>query len=656
MSWMTKLYETYERGAELDLSDNDKLLPICHTQQNAHINIVLDVNGNFKKATVLEKIKIILPATEQSAGRTRGEAPHPLADKLQYVAKDYSYYSSKKNSYFDGYQKLLLSWCESRYCHPKAKTVYQYISKGNILKDLIDARIIHVDSKNILLSYWPYEDNSDNPIPLLFKVLPKENGCLDQGNALICWTVEIDSDPNAETWNDESLQKSWIAFDTSMKSKKGLCYVSGKESILSANHPAKIRHTGDKAKLISSNDKEGYTYRGKFILDSEALAISYEVTQKAHNALRWLISRQGHRNGDQRFVAWAVSCKPIPAPLIDTFSFLKNNMNEPEQDVYEDNMMKLDHGRDLGQSFALKLNKKMAGYRSELNDYESIITMMIDSATPGRMGVSYYRECMAKEFIDLLESWHLDFAWPQRYNMPLKQQNDKKLKYKSIWSVSAPAPYIIIDAAYGKSVSDSLKKNLHERLLPCIMEGRPLPPDILNSCIHRASNPFACESWEWKRNIGVVCALYRGFYHRHPIQSKRRNYSMSLEIQNTSRDYLYGRLLAIAERIEKEALRIANENRITTAERLMQRFSARPYSTWRTIELSLRPYIQKLNHSRKGFITNRLNELDEIMNLFNTTEFMSDKKLSGEFLLAYHCQKQETKIQSTSTIKEEIES
>ena len=65
---------------------------------------------------------------------------------------------------------------------------------------------------------------------------------------------------------------------------------------------------------------------------------------------------------------------------------------------------------------------------------------------------------------------------------------------------------------------------------------------------------------------------------------------MTLETDRRTRDYLYGRLLAIAENIESRALFVARETRDTTAARLMQRFADRPYSTWRTIELALVPY------------------------------------------------------------------
>ena len=81
MSWISKLYETYEKAAVLDLPINEKITPVNHTPQNAHINIVIDAEGNFRRAEVL-KTQIILPATESSAGRTGKRAlPHPLHDK-----------------------------------------------------------------------------------------------------------------------------------------------------------------------------------------------------------------------------------------------------------------------------------------------------------------------------------------------------------------------------------------------------------------------------------------------------------------------------------------------------------------------------------------------------------------------------------------------
>ena len=208
--------------------------------------------------------------------------------------------------------------------------------------------------------------------------------------------------------------------------------------------------------------------------------------------------------------------------------------------------------------------------------------------------------------------------------------------------MSTPVPKWIIETAYGDVVktNETLRKNVIERILPCIVEGWPFPWDIVQSAVRRTCNRNNCEQWEWERNLGVTCALFKGYYQRYHDKTKRRHYAMSLEQDRTTRDYLYGRLLAIAERIEEVALRVAGEERPTTAARLMQRFAEQPFSTWRNIELALQPYMQRLKGTRAGFLNNRQKELNMVLAAFNPDEFTSDKPLSGEFLLGYHCQRQ----------------
>ena len=116
---------------------------------------------------------------------------------------------------------------------------------------------------------------------------------------------------------------------------------------------------------------------------------------------------------------------------------------------------------------------------------------------------------------------------------------------------------------------------------------------------------------------------------------------MGLEKDNDNRDYLFGRLLAIAERIEDIALSLTDEKRSTNAARLMQRFADRPAATWRILELALNPYIQRLKVNRGGFLHNIQSELDEIMGKFDSAAFTTDKPLSPEFLLAFHAQRLE---------------
>ncbi|AWW34984.1 type I-C CRISPR-associated protein Cas8c/Csd1 [Mannheimia varigena] len=667
MSWMQKLYRTYnEVEKNPELLDSDKLMfaPLWHSPQTAHINITLDGEGNFIRAKVLsDKPILMLPVTESSEGRTSGLAPHALADSLQYIAKDLGLTFSeeivkeveadngKKKKIkekvelpiFKLYSEQLDSWCAYTK-NPKIHAIKKYVHKGTVLSDLIKAKVIPTDENGQLLNNWSEKENNGRLKPELFNVLTKEQGKFEIRKALVVWSVEIPNDLIPETWKDTEVQRDWGEYyQSTLKSQ--FCSILGKESEIRESHPAKLTYSGDKAKLISANDKEGYTFRGRFENANQASSISAEVSHKVHASLRWLIDRQGIRNGEQVTVAWAISGKEVPSPLQDPFqNFDFDNAdtsaveNNAEFQTSADSETTPDWSANIGKEAANIIKKKYHGYKAKLEHHEQISLLMLDSATPGRMALTYYQEFLPKDYFANLDAWLDDFTWFQRHTFEVK--GGKKNEKRTLWLELPPSPFAIAQAVYGKSLNDTLKKQLYARLLPVIAGGKsvPIPYDLVQKSFQVACNPHCCDTWEWQRNIGVACGLYRGWRARHHKESERRTYDMSLDIKNRSRDYLYGRLLAVAENIESYALYLAGEKRSTNAERYMQQFADRPYYTWRNLELALRPYQERLKNNGKD--TGR-QAISEIMELFATEDYLNDEKLSGEFLLGYHCQKME---------------
>ena len=167
MSWISKLCETYDNcSADVLKAESEKdLLPIGHTTQKAQIEITLNKDGEFQTARVLEKEEgqTVIPCTEDSASRTSGLEPHPLFDKLQYIAGDFERYVPSKTSGFSLYSASLGEWVNSIYSHEMVSAIYQYISKGNIIKDLVDAKILFLDDEGVLLEKWN-EDSEKPPI------------------------------------------------------------------------------------------------------------------------------------------------------------------------------------------------------------------------------------------------------------------------------------------------------------------------------------------------------------------------------------------------------------------------------------------------------------------------------------------------------------
>lgn len=530
---------------------------------------------------------------------------------------------------------------------------------------------------------------SDYPDSIL-SLLNKSKGVLDQGSAFIAWRVtptDLSKQGdwgNIDTWRDTSLFEAWQQFYATLDSVDGFCYITGQHSPLASKHPNRILRSATNAKLISANDLSGFTFLGRFNDNEKSIKasglqganISAVVTEKAHAALSWLLARQGKEDAGQAVVAWSVSGDKTLQPTqeikeINTFSVVDNyqhtDLNDinvtdnqnfdnlfdfdiEEEDEFEsiddsgpssenhEPEHKLEHKNDLGFSFAKHLTNTLYGYRQRLDEHDQVSVIVLDSATPGRMAVTYYHESLPDDYIQAIEAWYRQFSWYSRY------KDTETNEYKQ--TISAPIPKKIAEVAYGSRISDALKKQVVSQVLPCIVEGnaRQIPWQLVDLCFKRACNPMALEHWEWEQSISVACALYRGYYLRQS-KNKQRSYTVALQTDYNSRDYLYGRLLAVAEDIESLALYISGEKRNTTAQRYMQQFANRPFTTWRNIELALKPYENRLKSNRGGYLNNMQELLDSIMSLFNIEDFNNDSTLSGEFLLGYHSQKMQLKLE-----------
>ena len=496
MSWIQKLYETYNNCLSMvgrETGDYQvPLLPICHTTQMAQIEITIDGNGYFSRARVIPKneARTIIPCTEASGGRTSGPAAHPLCDKLQYVAVDYSRYAEAKKAHSALYIAELEKWCASEYSHSKVVAVLKYIQQGTLIRDLIDQQVLVAGEDGKLLPKWDKDQKGDTPE--IFKIFPS------QSDAFVRWIVEIPGEPEGKVWRDSTLWDSWIRCYSTTKKQRSLCYVTGEPDLSADMHPAKLRNDGDKAKLISSNDMDGYTFRGRFITADQAASVGFETTQKAHFALRWLISRQGYRKGDLAVVAWATSGAPVPQPTDDTFSMLG----------YDDLSAEDNSVVSTAQEVAILLKQKMAGYAGALGDTVDIVVMAVNSATPGRLSITYYRDLKGSDFLQRIDTWHESCSWIHRYRKVWATEGGKP-KSRLMAFIGAPAPADIAEAAYGPRVDDRLKQATVTRLLPCIIDGQQVPRDLVESTVRRACNRASMEYLEWHKTLTIACALYQ---------------------------------------------------------------------------------------------------------------------------------------------------
>ena len=136
---------------------------------------------------------------------------------------------------------------------------------------------------------------------------------------------------------------------------------------------------------------------------------------------------------------------------------------------------------------------------------------------------------------------------------------------------------------------------------------------------------------------------------------KKEVYTVTLDKECTDRSYLFGRLLAIAERVEMLTyFNKEDKERETNAERLQEYFTRSPFTAWNALENQLKPYFASLKAVQKEYYRQMIGE---VFGLFDTNDISElNKPLKSDYLLGYYHQRNEFKktIKSDKT-EEDVE-
>ena len=619
------LADTYDANADLAGVDynGNFLLPISHSTFNAQIEMTIDQNGNLKEAREIQKgddAITIIPVTEDSAARSSGIAPHPLCDKLCYIAGDYSKYTGEsREKYYESYMEGLHSWVQSDYTHLAIQLIYTYLKKGEVIRDLLNKEVLHLDENNKLTDQYKLQGSG-------------------QTGANVRFRVYYESNAETAVWKNQDLYSAYIAYYSSLKSEKELCYATGEWTRCSDKHPSKIRNSGDKAKLISGNDDSGFTYRGRFVDKNQAALIGYETSQKAHNALRWLLKKQGYTKDGSAMVAWMINRKEdlpdISTDSIHSYEIIDGfDLDAIFDEVQEKSV------NETGQNFAKKFRDAVNGYAKTIESDDKVAIIALDAATTGRLSISYYDEMGGQQYITAIQNWQKHCAW-KRFVFLGDKDNPKALLVDN-----SPAPRDIALAAYGVQrggkgyleTDSKLINSTVKRLLPCITHiGIKIPEDIIRAAVRRASRPEAMSDKVWENQVlRITCAMIR--YNYEKGEDKMGTF---LENNKGDRSVLFGRLLAICDYMEQRAQFEKDENgkikeqRTTNAKRYWNAFSSRPAKTYKTIRENLIVYEKKLSYFEKQYFENCRNEIETLL----ATSGYDSRPLTEMYLPGYSLQ------------------
>lgn len=577
MGLLQKAAETFDHMQHLvgvEVEGKTALAPVGFVVTNAQIAVTLNLDGRFLSAEELNQ-KIIIPVTEESAGRTRGITAHPLCDRIGFIsgmdAEKYRFYTEQ-----------LRDWCDSPFGNRKIRAILRYVETKTLLSDLESAGLLKRDEKGT------FEKSA---------------------KSMVCWRV-AGTDECEEVWRDREIIDAYSAYCESRVAKtseKGFCYISGRQTALGRSHPKGVVAQYGNAKIISAKDTSNFTFRGRFVKGSEALTVGFEASQKAHNALRWLVGNDSIHIGDRVMICWNPEGKTVPKP--------QNPLCFSDETRLA-----------LPSAYKKQLALVIAGYKTKLALDDRIVTAVFGAATSGRLSVTYYSELMAYDYLDRLKYWDETCCWDSAKH-----------------GVYAPALSKIVDAAFGIQreskgsaflETDPKVKSQHiQRLLACRIDKAMFPTDIMKAAVQKCGNLQVLTNAIRAEQLFTTCAIikkYRDDYFKE-------EWGMALEPERKDRSYQYGRLLAVMEKIEKDTYE-ADEKRETNAIRMQAVFVKRPaYATKIVMEQLKTAYYPQLAPGMQRWYDKLVGQIMEMLSGCGESDF--NKPLSETYLLGYYLQR-----------------
>ena len=582
MGLFQKAYETYDTFRDRvgkQMEGEEPLAPCSHTVARADLEITIDQEGRFVAAAAVGKKepKIIIPVTEESAGRTSGSCPHPLCDRLKYLAPC----DEKRHTQ---YLEQLRDWACSDFSHPKLLPVLNYVEGGSILSDLVSAGLIKTNSGG----------------------LPKED------KLLVRWRLNGLGEQSGPCWQDKSLFEAFQRYyqhkrEGAKDGKNVLCMVTGVQALPARQHPKGVVAFNGNAKLISENDKENFTFRGRFTTPEQAATVGYEASQKAHNALRWIVANQGVSIGGRTFVCWSPQGVILPKPH-DPFLPPGAGEEKPTPSDYQ-----------------ARLKKALEGFQNNLSGIPAeAVLAAFDAATSGRLSLTYYNQLQASDFLARLYRWDQTCCWDHK-----------------TFGVSAPALPRIVNCAFGtqrgkkgKLETDAMVMcQQMQRMIACRVDMEQIPVDYAARLRERASAPLAYSEENREEILFTACAVIRKFLY----DRKKEEWSMALEPSKADRSYQYGRLLAVLEKAERDTYD-RDEKREPNAIRMQAYFSQRPQQAAKVVwEQVKKAYYPHLKPSSRMYYERILGEIMEVLSQFSAEEL--NRPLGETYLLGYYLQR-----------------
>ncbi len=487
----------------------------------------------------------------------------------------------------------------------------------------------------------------------------------------------IAEDDDAHAWAKEQLFIGTV---------KGLCLISGKESILAHKHPLiKVPGSkrGDGAPLVSFNKQAFCSYGVKN--DSGVLnaPISKYVAFAYATALNSLLTNEKthYRLGDFHYLFW--SSEVLNDDINDVFRTVafgigakdenadfeenqeeqqeertsrrskgkKSKLPNPTQDTYKvlETFNAIRGNKDSGQHWTDTRPFYILGIRSEGGGARAAIKYW-QRGTIAEVFDNVYQHLVDMNIISwdgLGDSEHpplrslygiLKTVTPQPFR---SKQSTLRSLYGILKTVSTP------------SQSSTFASNLIQSIVESILKGHPYPLTLQQACLNRIIHE--------RKVTELRAAVLKGCINRKVRASQAniniKEVDMSLDKQNNNIAYVTGRIFAVLEQIQSASL--GKDVNATIRDRYYASASTRPNTVMgRLISLS-NHHLSKLRKDKPGLAYHLERLLQEIFDLIpaETPIFPATFSLDEQSLFAvgYYHQKADPSKKETSQVDNQEE-
>ena len=623
MSLCNDLIDFFDTVSGHEPDGTMKIAPVAHQYGNKKevIDVTIRPDGSVADDIKIRKDETeptLLAVTEESASRTSSAAttPHGLNDALYFMTPGYFTGEDGTNISYNAYKEQLTAWCSSRYSCRQAEAVLQCITDNDIV--------------SAILKKYP-----DADIEKLKKYTVR-------------WSVLSDDIQEApETWKNEGTLKAWTSFYTDLhhkKGKKAFDVLSGEETDVEEIHPKAVASYGN-SKLISTATRENalLNFSGERFTDKAQLPqIGYVSSQKMHNALSWLVKKQSIGISKNALPCCTSDDKPKYLICFSTDPLINSNADMSLLSLFGKTT---DKDRNYEEQLA---NLKKLNFKGQncFDKGSHVVIAMFDRSGDGRFAPVMYHSYGADEYFAKITDWYDSCSW-------FRKKADESYGFApvSITEIAKCACGIPRINDKGRSFfdpSDSGFKDTINTLLEIVLNNKDIPDMLIRKLMRQLTSQASAMKDLRNELIIVACAVT----HWKHCKIKKGDKDMSLDRENTDRNYLYGRLLAVYDRIENTVLnrkskKDANsfiEHRDTNAIREWSAYAAHPKITQAYLQGKAMPYIRSLPYELRMYYHN---EIGEIISLLPPDD--NGKALRPEYVMGFYHERAYLATKKTDT-------